>query len=128
MSRIFVFFRSTALWILLLPYSFVFLGAASNQLVFWANNDTFPVKVNLVKAQHTAPDAIRLADGTIMLDDVHCLMTNKTHLNLLADNWDFHDEIDSIGDLLLEAGEWLSGFCIFVWITIVIGRLRKHAF
>lgn len=126
MSRTISFFRSTALWIILLPYLVYFFGAASNQLVLWANNDTFPVKVNLAKAQHMAPDAIKLPDGTIMLDEVHCLMTPKTHLNILADNWDLNREgIWSIGDFLLDLGDWLGTFAPFVWGAIVVGKLRN---
>lgn len=117
--------RKTFLWILLLPYVFIYFGAASNQLVLWANNDTFPVKVNIVKAQKMAPDAVKLDDGTIMLDDIHCMMTNKTHLNLLADNWDFHDGIESVGDILIEWGYWLSGFCAFVWGFALIVKVKN---
>jgi hypothetical protein len=142
MSRIVSFFRSTALWILLLPYAFTFIGASSNQLVLWANDDKFPVKINPAKLQvmtggeaSSNPDGtvtlsgghvVVLPDGTVMMDPEHCVMTSKTHLNLLADNWDFHDTIESVGDLLLGLGDWLSNFAIFVWIAIVIERLH-HA-
>ena len=125
MSRIFSFFRSTALWILLLPILLNFTGAASNQLVLWANNDTFPVKVNLVKLMvFTGGDTITLPDGTVMMDPTHCVMTSKTHLNLLADNWDFHQSIESIGDLLIELGAWLWTFCPYLWAAAVVSKLR----
>lgn len=123
MSRIASFFRKTALWIILLPIACSFVGAASNQLVLWANNDTFPVKVNLAKLQKFSGDSVILPDGTVMMDDTHCLMTSKTHLNILADNWDFHDSIESIGDMLIDFGGWLWGFMPFVWGTVVIARL-----
>lgn len=144
MSRFVSFFRATALWILLLPIASNFIGAASNQLVLWANNDTFPVKINLAKMQIMTdgeasinPDGtvtlkgghvVILPDGTTMLDPVHCLMTSKTHLNLLADNWDFHDSIESVGDLLLDFGGWSWNFAPFVWGAIVIGRLRRAVY
>lgn len=122
MSR---FIRSSFLWVLLLPLGLTVFGAASNQLVLWANNDTFPVKVNPVKAQKfTGPDIVQLDDGTIMLDDEHCVMSSKTHLNILADNWDFKDEgIESIGDLLIELGGWLWTFCPFVWGFAILWRI-----
>lgn len=126
MPRIASFFRKTALWIILLPIACSFVGAASNQLVLWANNDTFPVKVNLAKLQEfTGDGGTVLPDGTVMMDDTHCLMTSKTHLNLLADNWDFHDSIESIGDMLIDFGGWLWGFAPFVWGAAVISRLTN---
>ena len=51
---------------------------------------------------------IELPDGTLMTDETHCVMTSKTHLNWLADVFDFHQEIESVGDLLLGVGDWLS--------------------
>ena len=126
MSRIARFFRVTALWILLLPIAANYTGAASNQLVLWANNDTFPVKINPVKLiKFVGDDTVTLPDGKIMIDEVHCVMTSKTHLNLLADNWDFHQSIESVGDLLLEFSEWLQSFCPFVWGAVVIIKLKR---
>lgn len=119
------FLRVTALWVLLLPTAVSFTGAASNQLVLWANNDTFPVKVNLVKLdKFTGGHTITLPDGTVMMDETHCLMSSKTHLNLLADNWDFHETIESVGDMLIDLGAWLWTFCPFVWVAAVVGKLR----
>ena len=125
MSKFLGFFRKTFLWLLLLPYAGIYLGAASNQLVLWANNDTFPVKVNAVKMAKMVDATSSLPDGTVMLDDIHCLMTSKTHLNILADNWDFHDGIESIGDLLIEWGYWLTGFCPFIWIFVMIRKAQE---
>lgn len=120
------FLRSTLLWILLLPYAIGFLGAASNQLVLNANGDTFPVRLNLAKAAKFAgEDAVTLPDGTIMLDETHCLMTSKTHLNWLADIFDFHEDIESVGDLLLNFGGWLQTFCPFVFVAVVCEKLRR---
>ena len=114
--------RKTFLWVLFLPYLAVFIGTASNQAVLWANNDTFPVKVNLAKlADLTQGDTIELPDGTVMIDDVHCLMTSKTHLNLLADNWDFQNEgIESVGDMFIELGAWLGTFCPYIWTVYAL--------
>lgn len=121
----FKFLRKTALWILLAPIAFGFLGAASNQAVLIANQDTFPVSVNLVKARDMRPDAVVLEDGTVMLDDVHCLMTPRTHLNFLADEFDLGG-IYSIGDFGLILGEWLWPFAPLVWGLTVLEKLRKQ--
>lgn len=109
------FLRVTMIWVLLLPYAVIFLGAASNQLVLIANNDKFPVMVNEALAAKVP------ANG--MLDEVHCVMTDKTHLNLLADIFDFHSETDSIGDLLIDFGGWMSAFMPFVWVALVTRKL-----
>lgn len=60
-----------------------------------------------------------------MMDDTHCVMTEDTHLNLLADVFDFHDSIMSIGDLLLDFGGWLWGFAPFVWCFEVTRRIFR---
>ena len=96
----------------------MFTGAACNQLVLIANHDKFPVMLNEAKRVKLTPDA----NGQI--DEVHCVMTSTTHLNFLADIFDFHDSISSAGDGLLELGEWLNTFCIFVWAALVIQKLR----
>ena len=119
------FLRATALWILLLPYAVSFTGAASNQLVFNANGDTFPVRINPVKLIVFTGDTITLPDNTVLMDPTHCVMTSKTHLNWLADVFDFHNTIESIGDLLIDLGAWLGTFCPFVWVALVVDRLRR---
>jgi hypothetical protein len=81
----------------MLPYAVAFLGAASNQLVLFANNDRFPVAMNIAKLHKWVPEEARVEsnDGILMIDETHCLMTNKTHLNILADIFDFHEDIES---------------------------------
>lgn len=120
------FLRKTYLYVLAIPLLFTILGAASNQLVLYANHDTFPVSVNLVKAREMAPDAVQLEDGTVMLDDTHCLMTQKTHLNWMADVFDFHNDIESVGDLSLELGNWLWNFAPFIWGAAVTRKLSEQ--
>lgn len=110
------------LWILLAPWAAIYLGASSNQLVLIANHDKFPVMFNagkIARLESIGPDGL--------LDDVHCLMTHQTHLNALADIFDLKDGMYSIGDGLLTLGEWLNGFCCYVWIALVIWRLRAYA-
>jgi Family of unknown function (DUF5317) len=128
MSRIFSLFRVTSLWILCLPTLAFYIGASSNQLVLWANDNKFPVKVNPVHLKkfigEKTPEV--LLDGTVMIDSTHCVMTSKTHLNLLADNWDFHDGIVSIGDEFVDLGTWLGAFCPFVWGFAVCRKLLSR--
>ena len=113
------------------------MGAASNQLVLVVNHDKFPVEVNTLKEEvmvykmesdwkaATAEAGIDLPLPEGMIDDVHCVMTKDTHLNYLADIFDLHDGIYSIGDFLLMLGGWLMTFAPFVWAFEVVNRLRK---
>jgi uncharacterized protein DUF5317 len=115
-------FLATYLWILLLPVGFYALGTGSNQLVLIANHDKFPVLLNeATLAKHEANGDI---DQYGMLDEVHCVMTSKTHLNFLADIFDVHVAWMSIGDFFLEIGDWLWSFSPFVWLVLVIRKLR----
>ena len=131
------FLRRTSLYILAIPVLFTFLGAASNQAVLISNFDRFPVMVNAKKLQEmTEPreqkainfnkpiPAFETGD-TVMLDDVHCNMTSETHLNFLADVFDMHDAIYSIGDFMLMLGEWFGTFAPFVFVFDVARKLAK---
>ena len=123
MRKLVAFLQVTSLWILFLPATFTFLGAASNQAVLIANHDKFPVMLNDKTANRISPTGEPLVDPYGMLDDTHCAMTAHTHLNFLGDILDFHDAWLSIGDLLLELGAWLGTFCAFVWGALVIQKL-----
>ena len=135
-------FRSSLLWILLAPYGIFGLGVLSNQAVLWTNHDKFPVMLNarklnkllnqdemadLEKILGIKPKApiAKTPDPDGMLDDVHCQMTSKTHLNFLADVFDL-GSIYSIGDFTLYLGEWLMGFTPFVWGYAVIKKLYEY--
>ena len=130
--NIFKFLRTTSLWIILLPLALSIGGAASNQLVLIANHDTFPVNVNRVKINAflepeedgTPGTTIKLPDGTEMIDDLHCVMTSKTHLNFLADEFDLRN-IYSVGDFMLMLASWLWTFVFYVWGFAVVDKLRK---
>ena len=135
------FLRKTFLWVVLAPLAITYLGVISNQVVLYANHDTFPVSINPVNLQKFTGGSVRktsagpyiadggvtifLPDGTEMMDPVHCVMTKKTHLNWLADVFDFHQEIESIGDLLINVGEWANGFAVYVWGALVLLNLVK---
>lgn len=133
MRRIAHFFRATCLWILIFPTAVTFLGTASNQLVLVANGDRFPVLLNHATVERLSKPKIT-EDGEILpprigpdgtfIDGVHCVMTSDTHLNALADIFDFHVGWFSVGDGLLELGGWLDAFCPFVWIAFVIWKLN----
>jgi hypothetical protein len=130
------FLRKTSLYILAVPVMLVMLGAASNQVVLMANHDRFPVMINATKLAEfntteidLGPIAIKVvkpanidADGVVMIDDSHCVMTSKTHLNFLADVFDF-GSIYSIGDFSLMLGEWLFGFAPFLFAFDVVRKL-----
>lgn len=119
------FFKRTSLYIIAIPILFMFLGAASNQIVLLANHDTFPVHVSQARIEDfTNDDAVNLPDGTVMLDKEHCLMTSKTHLNFLADVIDLKDRYVSIGDIGIEFGGYLWTFAPFIWGFAVVQELR----
>jgi len=123
------FLKKTYLWILALPLALSLMGAASNQAVLVANNDTFPVRISEVKvAMLEVQDGATytLPDGKVMLDPAHCVMTNKTHLNVLADNFDLGG-IESVGDLSLDLGSWMWLFAPFVWGAAVVRKLNSLA-
>lgn len=89
----------------------------SNQAVLLANGGKFPVSINAHR-QNGFSDA----DG--YLDDVHIVMTSHTHLNVLADIFDFKRQgIESVGDALIDLGAWLCAFAPFVWGYEVARRL-----
>jgi hypothetical protein len=132
----FKFLRKTSLYLLAVPMLFIFLGAVSNQVVLIANHDTFPVMVNDKKLTEMSEpktsqenqsfnSIVTLKNDVVMIDDVHCVMTSHTHLNMLADIFDMKDAIYSIGDFLLELGEWLSSFSIFVFLFDVVRKLNS---
>lgn len=133
----FKFLRKTLLWMVLLPYAISWGGALSNQAVLWANNDTFPVRINLVKllAWSDGGKGIKVIppdfdpahpDGAVMLDTVHCLMTEHTHLNWLADNFDFHDSIESVGDLMIDLGNYSGNYMPLIWLVLVAAKLNAR--
>jgi hypothetical protein len=108
------------LWLLLLPTAVGFIGAASNQLVLFANDDKFPVMVN---QKHLSTFTDEGADANGMIDAIHCVMTHQTHLNILADIIDFHSTIVSIGDLLMDWSAEYGVFAYVIWGVLVIRKL-----
>ena len=132
-NRAGVFLRVTILWVLLLPYLFYGAGSASNQAVLITNDDTFPVRINLIKLYDWSDKGklikVDLQGHVFTNDNMHVVMNDHTRLNWLADNFDFHTSIMSVGDFLIYFSEWLSGFCVYVWIALVVKSLyqrRRH--
>jgi hypothetical protein len=143
------FLRKTALWIVLTPIAITYTGAGLNQLVLNANHDTFPVEMNDAKVNLYAMELQEASEATTdkgkptdkakeaqkalellehgYLDDTHVIMTSDTHLNFLADVFDFKDAIYSVGDGILYLGEWLTTFAVFIWLFEVIRRLSAKA-
>lgn len=122
------YLRKTFLWILLLPYALGFLGAASNQLVFLVNHGKFPVMLNPVDAVVWQPNVEgMLTDYNPLtqereIDPRHCAMTSATHLNWLADIFDFHEGKVSIGDLLIDSRAAILPYCWGIWLGLILTR------
>ena len=131
---------SSFLWVLLLPWACVGLGAASNQAVLIANHDKFPVMVNAIKLKGMlapkpkvsaepfgdldpgpTPEETKV-DPDGMIDETHCVMTHYTHLNALADIFDLKEGIYSIGDFLIIRGSDLQDFCPYVFLALVVKK------
>ncbi len=137
----FKFLRKTSLYILAIPVLIFGLGCFSNQVVLWANHDKFPVMWSSYKAAQydlmlheklisKDPKVVVQAEFDIyalenegFIDAVHCLMTPDTHLNFLADVFDLGATY-SVGDGLIEVGEWLLIFSPFLFAFDVIRKLR----
>ncbi len=135
MRNLLTTFRAASLWILLLPVGIGFIGAASNQAVLIANNDLFPVRENIARVVEdlSNPKVLKINEfnqeefpgSPIILDlESHCLMSDKTHLNWLADNFDIGG-IYSLGDFLLMLGSWLWTFCPFIWAYVIISEVTR---
>ena len=150
-SHMFKFLRKTSLYLLVAPWAILGLGCLSNQVVLKANHDKFPVMWNsykkaqydlmlhqaLAKAQDVKGDDvdsevvtqiefdIYAFENAGMLDDTHCVMTDETHFNFLADWIDLKTATYSIGDGLIELGEWLMIFSPFLFVFDVVKKLQK---
>ena len=95
------------------------MGAGMNQSVFIANGGKFPVMINERHAESFGHEGE-------FFDDLHCFMTNKTHLNFLADYINLHTTIKSPGDLLVELGDFLAGYSLAIWMTVVVMELNRR--
>ena len=126
------FLRRSALYIFAIPLLVYFFGAALNQIVINANHDTFPVLVNEAKlktyftnAEGNVSQPVVLSDGTVMLDEVHCVMTDRTHLNFLADVFDIKTGVYSIGDIFIAVGQSGMDYIPYVWGLVLYTKQRE---
>ena len=117
------FLCKTFLWILITPYVLLYTGAGLNQLVLIANGDKFPV---MIDKDHPKFPLDPQHPGYFLGDDTHCVMTNKTHLNFLADIFDFHDATMSIGDMLLGLADTTHQYSEVLWGSFVIFGLARR--
>jgi hypothetical protein len=113
------FLRKALLFSVLTPSVLTFIGAVSNQLVLIVNHGKFPVMASSALMAKMEPDA----DG--MIDDGHCVMTDRTRLNFLADVFNFHNGIESIGDLLINAGAMTRDWAFFVALLMVFKKRKQ---
>ena len=113
------FIRVTLLWVLLAPIGFMALGGASNQAVLIANGGKFPA----MATDRWLEGHGYKVDSAGMIDEIHCRMTSTTRLNALGDVFNLQTEIKSLGDMAIELGLWLEGFCSIVWGALVIRKL-----
>lgn len=117
------FIAGTFLWVLLAPAVLIILGGVSNQLVCIVNHNTMPVLMSEARARTTGTVEI---NGLQYLDARHSLMTPNSHLVILADIFE-HGEIESIGDLGIDLGQWLWGYAPAIWGVLVCFRLGGMA-
>ena len=140
-------------YLIAIPLLLTFMGAASNQAVLIANGDTFPVMVNPVakaahcrstemadiikaitqvapptivekpKALRAQPAPIACGAGGEYLDDVHVVMNSQSRLKFMADVFDMHDGIYSIGDFALILGDWIWSWSVFAWLVLAVRKL-----
>lgn len=116
----------TNLWIALSPFVLIYVGTALNQLCLIANHDKFPVMANTRKVQmHREAGDLKPGEGD-MIDSIHCLMSKQTRLNFLGDIFDFQDETDSPGDLMIQSGNFTEPYAIVVWMVLAAKRLREQ--
>ena len=95
------------------PYVLLTLGSALNRIVIAANGGFMPVLV---------PGGCPTADG--ILDPIHSCLTATTHFKLLSDWLVYHSEISSLGDWLLDAGNFLGYPLIAAWVALVAKDLE----
>jgi hypothetical protein len=74
--------------------------------------------------QAAAEQELEMFEKYGIMDDAHTVMTSKTHLNFLADEFDLQDAVYSIGDGLLSLGEYLWEYAFLVWGLVVFNKLR----
>ena len=127
-KRLVSLFVTARLYMIALPFAICYTGAAMNQAVLIANGGKFPVMVNdrLSGTSREITDRIIMSvDRWGFIDNVHCLMTNSTRLNWLADYLILGGRAYSPGDVLISIGLSLQWPLIFSWGALTISDVIK---
>lgn len=76
----------------------------------------------------TIPAPIKSAIvGEGLIDSVHCVMSDKTHLNFLADWIDLKEAIYSPGDLCRMLGSYTWNYAAFLWAVLMcVGAWKRE--
>ena len=104
-------------------------GDVLNHLVLISNGDRFPVLINERQLRNENEGRKNVdfeKDG--MIDNEHFPMTKDTHLNFLGDIIDIGSETLSIGDLLIEGGEWIWELAPYLWGSLLVLKVTKEEF
>lgn len=98
------------------PWLIGVLGDYSNKLVMVLNHGQMPVRW---------PGTV--CDPTDMEHDfVHACMVEGSHLKVLADIITTHRGVMSVGDMLLDAGDWLFWPAAAIWVALMIKDYSTH--
>jgi hypothetical protein len=139
-------------YLIAIPLLLTFMGAASNQAVLIANGDKFPVLVNNERIEEMCKPPQPKEDnflasllpslklGTLAQpayidkqacsaggdffdgDSIHVIMKADSRLKFMADIFDFHGDIYSIGDGLIGIGDWMLSWAPLAWLVLVIRK------
>lgn len=117
-------FKRLKLYILAIPAFCFVLGAGLNVAVKIANNDKFPVMINAEKSKdETHPRGYAAGE---MMDEKHVVMSSNDRLKFLADVIDIGG-IYSIGDGLVNIGQYGWTFAPFIWIYALCCKVQEDA-
>lgn len=81
-----------------------------------------PSKTSILKPQPALSDPDLCQNGGKFLDDTHVIMDKDSHLKILSDIIDMHEATYSVGDGLLEFGEWMWSWSVIAWLVLVIRK------
>jgi hypothetical protein len=105
-----------------IPVLSMFLGAASNQVVFIANGGAMPVQLNAANIQRFSENSV-VVNGRTYLDPRHSVLRDEDHLKVLADIFNFGNSVASVGDLLLDFGSWSWQYGPIMWFALAFRKL-----
>lgn len=124
-------------YLIVIPALLYGLGIASNQAVLISNHEKFPVMMNAVmiakdcdssdyKPEELEPiPEVACIKGGEMIDLKHSIMGPNSHLKVLSDIFLVGGRSLSIGDMLLDLGEWLFRFSSVLWLALTVRKLAS---